>query len=73
MQGHNGQLTSSIHSKKLGEAVLPNVFVQNKPEPEKTDFSYESEPELFFHEPEPCQTGPKSVKVMGPDHTSSTL
>jgi len=32
MQGHNGQLTSSIHSKKLGEAVLPNVFVQNKPE-----------------------------------------
>ena len=39
MQGHNGQLTSSIHSKKLGEAVLPNVFVQNK----------ESQKKLLFH------------------------
>ena len=38
MQGHNGQLTSSIHSKKLGETVLPNVFVQNKPKPEKAAF-----------------------------------
>ena len=40
----------------LGEAVLPNIFVQNKPESEKTAFPYEPEPELFFHEPEPCQT-----------------
>jgi len=45
----------------LGEAVLPNVFVQNKPESEKAAFSYEPEPELFFQEPEPCQTGPKIV------------
>ena len=44
----------------LGEAVLPNVFVQNKPESEKAAFPYEPEPELFFHEPEPCQTGPKA-------------
>ena len=47
----------------LGEAVLPNVFVQNKPESEKAAFSYEPEPELFFQEPEPCQTGPKTTKV----------
>jgi len=38
----------------LGEAVLPNVFVQNKPELEKAAFSYEPEAEMFFHELEPC-------------------
>ena len=43
----------------LGVAILPNVFVQNKPESDKTAFPYEPEPKLFFHEPKPCQTGPK--------------
>ena len=31
-------------------------FRTNKPEPEKAAFPYE--PELFFHEPKPYQTGP---------------
>ena len=33
-------------------------FRKNKPETEKAAFPYEPEPELFFHKPKPCQTGP---------------
>lgn len=57
MQGHNGQLTSSTHSKKVGEVVLPNIFLQNKLA-RKIKFPYE--PELFSHESraEPCMPNP---------------
>jgi len=39
-------------------------FRTNKPEPEKTAFPYEPEPELFFHESKPCQMDPKLKPVL---------
>ena len=50
IKGYFGHFTSSLPSKELGEAVLPNIFVQNKLEPEKVAFPYEPELKLFFHE-----------------------
>jgi hypothetical protein len=46
------------HLNPTGEAVLPNVFQNGSNSTREATPPEEPEPEPFFEEPEPCQTGP---------------